>query len=87
MGVVKPSIPTDFQSIRNQRILVDGYSLFTKIDPPYTLEAYLKMMEAEGFDTFVVLYESLMDKPPSPTSLKRKYDSAQKKKKTPSKKL
>lgn len=75
-AVVKPNIHTDFLSVRNQRIIVDGYPLFIKVDLPHALETYLWMLEAEDVDTFVVSYDKFVEKLPFPSGPKRKSNSA-----------
>src|ERR1044072_2637455 len=61
MGIVQyiivDPVPASPQDVLRNRLMVDGYPLFTKLDPPEIVADYIFMMQQEGVDTSSFRYE------------------------------
>src|ERR1044072_9659191 len=52
-------------------MMVDGYTLWTKLDSPIALALHIFTMQQEGIDTSRFRYEDLLDCPPNMVPIKK----------------
>src|ERR1044072_4776263 len=68
-------------------MMVDGYTLWTKLDSPVALALHIFTMQQEGIDTPSIRYEDLLDCPPDMVPIKneKKTEEDESKQKQPKK--
>ena len=57
-------VPEDPKEVLKNRMMVDGYPLWTKLDSPIALALYIYDLQQKGFDTTSFNYDDLPDCPP-----------------------
>src|ERR1044072_3745462 len=75
MGVLKEVIvdseSEDPKEVLKERMMVDGYPLWTKLDSSVALALHIFTMQQEGIDTSSFRYEDLPDCPPDMVPMKK----------------
>ena len=77
--IVEPELE-DPKEVLKKRIMVDGYTLWTKLDSPVVLALHIFTMQHEGIDTSSFRYEDLPDCPPDMVRIRRRTRKGRQKK-------
>lgn len=80
--LVKPTMDTSWEALKNQRKIPYAMYLFSKIDPPEVIAHYLQDLASQGVDISEFSVDWLPEQPPYFMKRKREPSEKSKKKKT-----
>ncbi|XP_050908947.1 uncharacterized protein LOC127122692 [Lathyrus oleraceus] len=80
--LVRPTLDTSYEALKDQRKIPNGMYLFSKIDPPKVIAYYLQDLASQGVNIFEFSVDWLPEQPPNFMKRKRGPPEKSKKKKT-----
>lgn len=80
--LVKPSLDTTWEALKDQRKIPNGLYLFSKIDPPEVIAHYLRDLANQGVDISDFLVDWIPEHPPNFMKRMREPSERKSKKKT-----